>query len=64
MTAIAPEPRGHGQAMEGGRNSCPRLPAREDALPGGLVGIAPGVGRLARAQVRLTARGRAVLGAG
>ncbi|MBS7792921.1 hypothetical protein KTR66_23225 [Roseococcus sp. SDR] len=61
---IAAEPRGYGQTMEAWRSSCPRLSVWEDALLEGLVEIRPGSGRMAAAQVRLTARGRAVLGAG
>ncbi|MBX9749682.1 MAG: hypothetical protein K5Q68_08705 [Roseococcus sp.] len=60
----AAEPRGHGQAMKAWRSPCPRLSASEDALLDGLVEIAPGGGAMAAAQARLTARGRAVLGAG
>ncbi|MEI6159778.1 MAG: hypothetical protein WCP77_08090 [Roseococcus sp.] len=61
---IEAEPRGYGQTMEAWRSSCPRLSVWEDALLDGLVEITPGTGAMAMARVSLTARGRAVLGAG
>jgi hypothetical protein len=61
---IDAEPRGYGQTMEAWRSSCPRLSVWEDSLLEGLVEIAPGAGAMTDARVRLTPRGRAVLGAG
>ena len=61
---VAAAPRGYAETMEAWRSSCPRLSVWEDALLDGLVEVAPGAGAMAGARVRLTARGRAVLGAG
>lgn len=61
---VEAEPRAYGQTMKPWRSSCPRLSVGEDALLDGLVEIAPGAGAMAMARVRLTTRGRAVLGAG
>jgi hypothetical protein len=55
-------PRTYAQAMEAWRSTCPRLSVWEDALIDGLIQVENG-GTMDDAQVSLTARGRAVLGA-
>jgi hypothetical protein len=56
--------RTYGEAMEAWRTSCPRLTIWEDAFDARLIEVvaAPGVRADARA-VRLTAKGRAAIGA-
>lgn len=55
-------PRTYGEAMAAWRTSCPRLPAWEDALDGGLVRVEPAAGAaMADSAVVLTPRGEALL---
>lgn len=58
---VAERPRSYGEAMDAWRTSCPRLSVWEDATLDGLVRRTPGPD--GATLVRLTARGRAVLGA-
>jgi hypothetical protein len=53
-------PRTYAEAMDAWRTSCPRLSVWEDAQIEGLIELEGGASR--QALVRLTARGRAVLG--
>ena len=57
-------PRGYAETMEAWRSSCPRLSVWEDALLEGLVEVAPGVGGMSGARVRLTDAGLSRLRAG
>lgn len=54
---LAAAPRSYAEVMDAWRTSCPRLAIWEDATSEGLVAL-DGAGR----QVRLTPRGRAMLG--
>lgn len=51
---VARRPRTYSEAIEAWRSNCPRLSAWDDALTGGLL-------QVSRAQVTLTAQGRALL---
>lgn len=62
---VAARPRNYGEAMEAWRTSCPRLPVWEDAVAAGHVVVDAAAPRatLSLVPVRLTAAGRARLGA-
>lgn len=57
LTWIAGRPRTYAETIDAWRSTCPRLTVWEDALSAGLV-------RVAGKDVRLTERGRSVLGDG
>jgi len=60
LTWISSRRRTYAESMEAWRSSCPRHPAWEDALAGGLIQIGAG-DTLSQAEVTLTVRGRAIL---
>jgi hypothetical protein len=61
---VADAPRTYGETMAAWRTSCPRLPAWEDALEGGLVRVEPAAGAaMADSPVRLAPRGEALVAA-
>jgi hypothetical protein len=61
LTWVAEHPRTYGDVMEAWRTSCPRMPIWEDAMSQGLIDI-NGCGAMREREVRLSQRGRAVLG--
>jgi hypothetical protein len=58
---VADRPRRYGDTMEAWRTTCPRMPVWEDAISNGLIRV-EGAGPMRERAVRLTARGRALLG--
>jgi hypothetical protein len=60
LTWISAEPRTYADAMEAWRTTCPRMPIWEDAVSEGLVEL-DGSGSMRDREVRLSARGRAIL---
>jgi hypothetical protein len=58
---VAEAPRTYAQAMEAWRSTCPRLSIWEDAILDGLVAFQGGATRN-QSRVRLTPKGRALLG--
>jgi hypothetical protein len=61
LTFIAERPRTYGEVMEAWHTACPRMPVWEDAISDGLVRL-DGHGTMRERSVRLTARGREMLG--
>jgi hypothetical protein len=62
LTWLSDRPRTYAEAMDAWRSSCPRLTVWEDALADDLIQF-HGDGPLPKAEVTLTARGRAALDA-
>jgi hypothetical protein len=61
LTWVAEQPRTYGDVMEAWRTSCPRMPIWEDAMSQGLIDI-NGSGTMREREVKLSQRGRAMLG--
>ena len=61
LTWVAEQPRTYGEAMDAWRTSCPRMPIWEDAMSQGLIDI-EGSGTMREREVRLSKRGRVMLG--